>query len=204
MERLAVDVMGPLPMSESGNRYIMLVADYFTKWPEAFALPNQETAAVVEALVKDVVCRFGVPLELHSDQGRNFESTIFSEMCGLLGIRKTCTTPLHSQSDGMVERMNRTLEAQLSMFVDHHQRDWDQHIPYLMMAYRSDIHESTRSSPGSLVLGRELRLPIDLLCGRPEESNCAPTYAQAIQDRLEEVHRFTRERLQLASDRMKR
>ena len=86
MERLALDVMGPLPLSSRGNKYLLVVADYFTKWTEAFPLPNQETGTVAEALVNKVVCRFGVPLELHSDEGRNFESAVFSEMCNLLRI----------------------------------------------------------------------------------------------------------------------
>lgn len=65
-ERIAIDVLGPLPMSEAGNKYLLLVADYFTKWPEAYALPN---ATVAEVLVKEYLCHYGVPLELHSDQG---------------------------------------------------------------------------------------------------------------------------------------
>ena len=97
--------------------------DYFSKWPEAYALPNQEATTVAEVLVKELVCHFGVPLYIHSDQGRNFESAVFGEMCNLLGVTKTRTTPLHPQSDGMVERFSRTLEAQLSMFVEDHQRD---------------------------------------------------------------------------------
>ena len=104
MERLAIDVLGPLPVSDAGNKYLLIAADYFTKWPEAYPLPNQETVTVVEVLVTEFVCRFGVPLELHSDQGRNFESAVFAKMCNLLGIEKTRTTPLHPQSDGMVER----------------------------------------------------------------------------------------------------
>jgi len=118
MERLALDVLGPLPLTEDGNKYILIVADYFTKWVEAYPLPNQEAPTVAEVLVKEYVCRFGVPLLLHSDQGRNFESAVFQGMCQLLGIQKTRTTPYHPQSDGMVERFNRTLEAQLSKFAD--------------------------------------------------------------------------------------
>ena len=78
-----------------------------------------------------------MPPELHSDQGRKFELAAFTKMCNLLRITKTHTTPLHPQSDGMVERINRTWEAQLAMFVEHHQQDWDEHIPYLMLAYGS-------------------------------------------------------------------
>ena len=91
------------------TKYLLIIADYFTKWTEAFPLQHQEAPTVAEVIVKEVVSRFGVPLSLHSDQGCNFESAVFSEMCSLLGIKKT-TTSLHPQSDGMMERINRTLE----------------------------------------------------------------------------------------------
>ena len=110
MERIAVDVLGPLPESESGNKYLLIVADYFSKWTEAFPMVNQEATTVAEILVRKVISRFGVatPVSyLHSDQGRNFESTVFFR-----NVKKTRTTPLHPQSDSMVERFNRTLEAQ--------------------------------------------------------------------------------------------
>ena len=202
-ERVAMDILGPLPESESGNKYLLLVADYFTKWPEAYALPNQEATTVAEVFVREYVCRFGVPLELHSDQGRNFESNVFKEMCALLGIKKTRTTPLHPQSDGMIERMNRTLEAQLSKFVDDHHRDWDYYIPYLMMALHSATHKSTKCTPTMMQLGRELCLPIDLLLGRPEEPTPMHSYTEKVQQSLEQVHLFARENLRLASDKMK-
>ena len=81
-ERIALDMLGPLPVSNKGNQYILVVSDYFTKWPEAgIALPNQEATTVTEVLVKEFVARFGVPRELHSDQGCNFESSVFQEMC---------------------------------------------------------------------------------------------------------------------------
>ena len=103
------------------------------------------------------------------DQGRDFESAVFSEMCSLLGIKKTRTTPLHPPSDGMVERFNRTLEAQLSKFVSDHQTDWDQHVPLLMTAYRTAMHETLGNTPAKLMLGRDLHLPVDLLTGRPND-----------------------------------
>ena len=143
MECIALDILGPLPLSESGNQYLLIVADYFTKWPEAYPLPNQEATTVAKVLVNEMICQFGVPLEMHSDQGRNFESALFKEVCRLLGMTKTKTTPLHPQSDGMVERMNRTIEVQLSMFVQDHQRDWDEFIPLLMITYCSLNHDTT-------------------------------------------------------------
>ena len=72
-------------------------------------------------------------LYTYSDQGRQFESNLFKEMCILLGKEKTRTTPYHPKSDGMVERFNRTLETMLSAYVSDHQRDWDSHLPYVRM-----------------------------------------------------------------------
>lgn len=125
-ERLALDVVGPLPRSQAVSRFMLVLADYFTRWPEVIAMPDQRAVTVVRALLQNVVCRHGVPLEIHLDQGRNFESSVFKELLKLLGIRKTRTTPLHPQSDGLVERLNRTLLQYLAMFVSEHQRDWDE------------------------------------------------------------------------------
>lgn len=84
IERIAIDIMGPLVQSDCGNKYFFVAMDYFSKWPEAYALPNQEAKTVAGVLVNEFVCRFEVPLQLHSDQGTNFESAVFREMCNLL------------------------------------------------------------------------------------------------------------------------
>ena len=119
---------------------------------------------------------------------------VFLEMCALLGITKTRTTPLHPQSGGMVECFNRTLEVQLSKFVEDHQCDWDPHLPLLLMAYWTAIRESTGCTPASLMLGRDLRLPIDLLYGRPDEepSRSTSVYSVNLEARLEEFARCSR------------
>ena len=93
MERIAIDVLGPLPVSEDGNKYILIAMDYFTKWPEAYPLPNQEAVTVAKVLVEEFISRFGMPIELHSDQGRNFESRVFAELCSLLGIKNENNAP---------------------------------------------------------------------------------------------------------------
>ena len=146
MERIAVDVMGPLIRSDRGNRFLLVAMDYFSKWPEAYALSNQEAKTVAEVLVSEFVSRFGVPLEIHSDQGTNFESAVFREMCSLLDIKKTRTTPLHPQSDGMVERYNRTLKTQLSLFVKDHQRDWGQAYTFPSNGLSNSYTQTPQSS----------------------------------------------------------
>ncbi|KAL0150005.1 hypothetical protein M9458_054664, partial [Cirrhinus mrigala] len=97
MERIAVDLMGPMNETERFNRYILMVQDYFTKWVETYPLPNDQAVTVAEIIVSEWVCRCGALLTLHSDQGTNFESEVFQTMCELLDIDKTCTTPFWPQ-----------------------------------------------------------------------------------------------------------
>ena len=82
---VAMDMMGPLPRTTRGNRYILVIADYFSKWVEAFPMKNGEAVTVARLLVREVFCRFGTPRVLHSDQGRNFEAEVIQELCRMLG-----------------------------------------------------------------------------------------------------------------------
>ena len=205
MERIAMDFMGPFPETESGNRHLLVIMDYFTKWPEAYALPNQEALTVAKVLAVEFVPRHGVPLELHTDQGRNFESTVIRELCQLLGIHKTRTTAFHPRSDGMVERYNLTIGRQLAMFIGQHQSTWDQQLPMLLLSYRSAVHETTGFTPSMLMYGRELTLPVDLMYGRPEEECTGQSqYVLDLQHRLDAVHRFARDTASLHHIRTKR
>src|SRR3981081_258436 len=114
-------------------------------------------------------CRFGAPAELHSDQGRNFESVVMSEVCNLFGVKKTRTTAGYPRSDGMIERYNRTLVTALSAYVAEHQRDWDDYVPLVLFAYRMAVHEATGVAPCQTMLGRDLRGPVELVIPRPDQ-----------------------------------
>ena len=207
MERVAMDIMGPLPETPNGNQYILVVADYFTKWTESYALPNHRAITVAEAIVTQFITRFGVPKQLHSDQGRDFESNLIQEICKLLQIDKSRTTPYRPQSDGLVERFNRTLQNMLATLVNEHRNDWDDHLPYVMMAYRATKQDSTGCSPDLLMLGRECNLPIDVIAGTPpqEESPVCPVeYVQWVKDALSEAFEFSRRNLKRAAQHQKR
>ncbi|KAJ8017967.1 hypothetical protein HOLleu_44301 [Holothuria leucospilota] len=209
MQRCALDIMGPLPMSNRGNRYVLVIADYFTKWTEAYGIPDMEAVTVARILVEEFICRFGVPDEIHTDQGRQFESGLFQHLCRLLDIKKTRTTPFHPQSDGMVERFNRTLECMLSLVVAENQQDWDTWLPYLMMAYRSAEHESTKFSPAEVIFGRRVNLP---LCAQlpklPDHHdsprNSVPKYVKRLEETLYKIHEMAQEYLQKAGTKQKK
>ena len=108
LDRVAMDILDITTVSTSGNRYVLVISDYFTKWTEAYAIPNHTAATVAQKFVTEFVCRWGMPISIHTDQGREFESKLFKGVCELMGGHKTKTCPYHPQSDGMVERFNRT------------------------------------------------------------------------------------------------
>ncbi|XP_042221880.1 uncharacterized protein LOC121866326 [Homarus americanus] len=170
---------------------ICVAMEYFTKWPEAYVIPNQEATTVARVLVDQFFYRFDVPQELHSDQGRNFESAVFSE-CG-----KLLTTPLRPQSDGMVEKFNWTVGQELAKYCVEGQIEWNQKPPALLMAYWSAAHEYTQAK---LMLGHELRLPVDLLTGRPLDELPLETTSYVEEPPREVEHHHVRGALEFSGE----
>jgi len=93
LEVIAMDIVGPLPPGKSGNKYILVVSDYFTRWVGAFGIPSQDVVTVANQIVDSVFCRWRVPSQLHSDMGAQFESQNIQEISKILDINKTHTTP---------------------------------------------------------------------------------------------------------------
>ena len=160
--RVAVDIL-QLPLTTNGNKYVAVFMDYFTKWPEAFAIPDQKAETIAKLFTEQIVCRHGIPEELLSDRGANFLSTLVQEICKLLDVRKINTSGYHPQTDGMVERFNMTLTNMIAKSCNVHNRDWDVHLPYLLFAYRCSAQESTKESPFFLMHGRDPRIPTESL-----------------------------------------
>ena len=145
-----------------------MIGDHFTKWYEAIPLPDQQASTIADALLEHWICRFGCPNSIHTDQGRNFESALFQRLMTLLEINKTRTTSFHPQSNSVIERMNRTLLNMLTKSIDKQQSNWSYFLPFVLMAYRSSVHESTGFTPNRLVLGHEVLLPLDLMYPPPD------------------------------------
>ena len=123
------------------------MGDYFTRWVEAYAIPEFSAKTVGQKLVYEFFSRFGT---LHSDQGCNYESQLFKEVYELLKDTKTRSSPYHPQSSGMIERFNRTLIDMIAVYTNQNQTDWDKHLPMLTVAYRSCVNEKTGYTPNLL------------------------------------------------------
>jgi transposase InsO family protein len=208
LDRVAADVMGPFELTPRGNKYILVITDYFTKWVEAFPLTNEQ-APEVAMHIGEFIARLGCPRQFHSDKGSCFIANRLKELCKLLQIDKTTTTSYRPQSDGLVERFNLTLQQMLTAFCNKDKRtDWDLALPYVMMAYRSTPQESTGLSPNILMLGRKLRTPIDLQYPPPEdptlEYKCQVEYVEWVRQIQREAHESARKHLHQAAERQKR
>ena len=207
MDRLVTDILGPLPVTERGNKYILLVGDHFTRWMEAYPIPDQTAETVAHRVVYDFISRFGAPLDIHSDQGRTYESNLFKQVCKLLDIHKTRTTPYHPSSNGQAERFNQVLVNMIAAYVDEDQRNWDAHLPLLTSAYRSCEHETTGYTPNMLMLGRETHAPINLLLGcstTDEDQVDECDYVSSLRERMTTIHHLTRKHLGKSAIRQKR
>ena len=203
MERVAVDIMGPWKTTPAGNQYILVCQDYFSKWVEIWPLPNHQAVTVARVLAKDFFSRFGAPQRLHSDQGREFESQLFQELCRLWGIQKTRTTPYAPWSDGMVERVNRTIQSMIKHHVQKTEKlDWDQWLWAVAQTYNTTVHASTNCTPAKLFLSRgtDLRLPLDLVYGtRPARfqiwEGCPMGYVEQMKVSIPKLYEYASSQL---------
>lgn len=208
-DRLATDIMGPFPVTPRGNKYILTVTCHFTKWVEIFAIQDQTAATCANHILNDVICRYGSPLSLHSDQGRNYESDIFKELCELLEIRKTRTSPRNPKGNGQCERFNRTVLGMIKSYIKGEQTKWDLNLGCLAGAYRATPNESTTLTPNLMLLGREIRLSHEIskggipLTNIKENSSNYGEHVQNLRNSLQKAHKVARAHLQVNAKRRK-
>ena len=155
-----MDVLGPLTRTKARNKYVLLLMDYTSKWPEAYTLRNVTTETVVKCLT-DMRARVGIPEEALMDNGSNFVSKTMREYCTSMGIEQIKTSPYHPQTDGMVERFNARLKRLLCKLTQNPKVEWDECLPYVLWADRGTVHKTTEFSPYQMLYGRPMRMSLD-------------------------------------------
>jgi transposase InsO family protein len=178
-EALGIDVLSDLPVTGSGHRHILVVTDYFTRWPFAFAMKNQLAVTIAKIVVEQVFLQYGFPVTLLSDQGPNFMSNLVAAVLKLFLVKKLKTTAYHPQTNGLTERFNSTLCAMLSHYVNDQQTNWDTFLPYVLYAYRTAPQSTTGLSPFFTLYGRNPRYPFDTLVPDPVDTHNVTDATQA-------------------------
>jgi Integrase zinc binding domain/Integrase core domain len=156
---VGIDVIGPLPITSQGNRYVILAVDFFSKWVEAKAVDKADAHSVAQFLYDEIICRHGVPKELTSDRGSEFVNNLIHIMVTKFEIKHIRTTAYHPQGNGQTERTNKTMKDILSKLVHELEKPWDYFVSSALFALRTIRQESTRFSPFEILQGRIPRDP---------------------------------------------
>ena len=165
LDMICVDFLSSEP-SKGGIENILVVTEHFTRYSQAFPTRNQTAKTTARVLFENYIIHYGFPARIHSDQGRNFESSTIRHLCDLAGVRKSHTTPYHPMSNGQVERFNHTFLDMLGTLDPAEKADWKKYVPVLTHSYNATRHESTGYTPFYLMYGRHPRLPVDLFFRR--------------------------------------
>lgn len=167
-DHIHVDIVGPLLPSEE-YQYIVTMMDRRTKWPEAVPVQNITAETVARAVYEHWICRFGCPLRITTDQGRQFESTLFQALMKRMGVTRLRTTSYHPQSNGQIERWHRTLKA--ALMARGATTTWTRELHTVLLGLRAALHKNTDLSPALLTYGSTLRLPGDFFVPTKSKEN---------------------------------
>jgi hypothetical protein len=160
--QIGIDFVGPLPRTRRGKKYIIVAMDYLIKWPEARAVSEATADVTAQFLYEQIICQHGCPQIILSDRGTHFNNNTIKTLMEKFQVNHLLSTPYHPQTNGLVERFNRTLcESLARLSLKNH--DWDLYIAPTLFAYRTTKHATTKIEPFFLVYGRDARLPVDPL-----------------------------------------
>ncbi|KAL5552844.1 hypothetical protein UlMin_040245 [Ulmus minor] len=157
-----IDLIGPLPTARGQLKYAVVAIDYYTKWVEAEALAKITEQNVTTFIWKNIICRFGVPRELVSDHGTQFENEKLQSICDRLGIKKVFSSPAHPKSNGQVEVVNKTIKQTLKKKLEKSKGAWVDELPLVLWSYRTSFQATTGETPFSLAYGVEAVIPIEI------------------------------------------
>ena len=194
--------------AKDGKENILILTDTFTKWTVAVPCKDQKATTVARVLVKEWFNRYGTPLRLHSDQGRNFESEVIKQLCSIYGFAKSRTTGYHPQGNAQSERFNRTLHELLRTLSVEKKARWPEHLQELTFAYNTTPHASTGVTPFFLMFGNEAKLKPDLLFADSEEEvtgqSSFENWITSHQKKLQDAYAIARNKLNLAAEQRKK
>ncbi|CAF1301583.1 unnamed protein product [Adineta ricciae] len=159
---IGIDIMGPFPPTFRQKRFLLVVVDYFTRWVELFALRQTTATHIANIIIDEIICRYGAPIFILSDNGPQFISSLFNEVCKGLGITRKFTANYHPQTN-MTERVNRNLKTLIAMYTQNSPGLWDKQLQKFAFAIRTSINESTGDTPAFLNFGRDPITPLDLI-----------------------------------------
>ncbi|CAM4857102.1 unnamed protein product, partial [Rotaria socialis] len=202
---VGIDITGPFTKTRRGNSFILVVVDYFTKWVELFPLQSIKAATIAQVFLDEVICRFGFPIRVISDNGVQFLSKVFTQLCDLLGIHHQ-RTPLYHPQSNLSERVNRTLKPLLASLAHNDSKSWDLKLSQIAFALRTAPSESTENTPAFLMFGRHPRQPLDLLLSPPPVTDQLPsshelsTYRKRLLEELLPAYKIARELLDISHE----
>jgi transposase InsO family protein len=196
LEVVAIDYT-TLEKASDGREDVLVMTDTFTKWTVAVPTRDQKATTVAKVLVREWFSKFGPPMRIHSDQGRNFEGDIIKELCAYYGIKRSHTTGYNPKGNGQVERYNRTMHDLLRTLPNEKKHRWPTYLDNLVFAYNCTPHASTGYSPFFLLYGRDPRLPTDLMIGTldQDERITADDWVRLHQQRLQVAYQHVQQKL---------
>ena len=199
-ERIAMDLCGPMEPTAAGNRYVLVIGDYFSKFTMPIAVPDKTQEVIAEALVTRWISLFGIPDVIHTDRGREFDNYLMRELCERFHITKTRTCSYHPASNGVIERYNSSF-AQIVGMLCNEQQQWDLYLSFAQMSYNATVHNTTGETPNKVVFGDQLRMPIDVMT--PDVEQRTPVahseYVQELERDMRLCGQLVRQRTQRAA-----
>ena len=157
-----IDIVGPLPLGKGQVKFLLVAIDYFTKWVEAEALAMITEARIQNFVWKNIICRFGIPLMIISDNGRQFDSQGFRDFCSDLGIKNQFSSPGHPQANGQTEVTNQTLLRIIKTKLDDAKGAWLNELPNVLEVYRTIARTPTGETPFRLTYGTEAVILVEV------------------------------------------
>ncbi len=200
-ELLGLDICGPFPETLEGHKYLLVAVDYLTRWPEAFPLKSISAKAVAQAFTEGIICRYGTPESILTDLGTSFTAKMFQEVCAFLRIDQLHSIAYQHSTNGVVERMQQTIQNVIGTYVERTGRDWSSFVQTTLLALRTAVHAGTNATSFYLLYGYDCRLPYQAILTQNRVYYSADDdYAQDVAMKLRIAYHVVKQHLAKAAE----